>query len=191
VSNALVLGSVAGVNGAKATVKVGIGTTSPTNLLTLGRGFGPSIADGWTTYSSRRWKTNIQPLHDALGMVEQLRGVSYDMKDSDKHEIGVIAEEVGAVVPEVVSYEENGKDARGVDYSRLTALLIEAVKQQQQQIKTQQRQIAGLNGKVGVLEATLRTVQHTGKSSATIRSSAVKATGLPSERTKSVGQQGN
>jgi hypothetical protein len=191
VSNALVLGSVAGVNGAKATVKVGIGTTSPTNLLTLGRGFGPSIADGWTTYSSRRWKTNIQPLHDALGMVEQLRGVSYDMKDSDKHEIGVIAEEVGAVVPEVVSYEENGKDARGVDYSRLTALLIEAVKQQQQQIKTQQRQIARLNGKVGVLEATLRTVQHTGKSSATIRSSAVKATGLPSERTKSVGQQGN
>lgn len=43
----------------------------------------------------------------------------------------MIAEEVGAVVPEVVSFEANGKDVRGVDYSRLTALLIEAVKQQQ------------------------------------------------------------
>jgi hypothetical protein len=135
VSDAVVLGSVAGVNSATATTKVGIGTTNPTNLLTLGQGFGPSIADGWTTYSSRRWKTNIQPLRNALGMVEQLRGVSYDLKDSGRHEIGVIAEEVGAVVPEVVSYEENGKDARGVDYSRLTALLIEAVKQQQQEIR--------------------------------------------------------
>jgi Chaperone of endosialidase len=68
-------------------------------------------------------------------MVEHLRGVSYNLKDSGKHEIGVIAEEVEVVVPEVVSYEENGKDARGVDYSRLTALLIEAVKQQQREIR--------------------------------------------------------
>ena len=134
VSDAIVLGSVAGVNGATATVRVGIGTTKPTNLLTLGQGAGLSISDGWATYSSRRWKTNIQPLHNALRMVEQLQGVSYDLKDSGKHEIGVIAEEVGEVVPEVVSYEENGKDARGVDYSRLTALLIEAVKQQQREI---------------------------------------------------------
>jgi hypothetical protein len=37
----------------------------------------------------------------------------------------VVAEEVGAVVLKVVSWEENGKDARGVDYARLTALLIE------------------------------------------------------------------
>jgi hypothetical protein len=190
-SNALVLGSVAGVNGATATVRVGIGTTSPTNLLTLGQGAGPSISDGWTTYSSRRWKTNIQPLHDALGMVELLQGVSYELKDSGKREIGVIAEEVGEVVPEVVSYEENGKDALGVDYSRLTALLIEAVKQQQQQIKTQQQQIARLNGKVEVLEATLQTVQHTGKSPAIVRSSAIKTHGSPPERTKYVGQQGN
>jgi hypothetical protein len=45
------------------------------------------------------------------------------------------AEEVGQVVPEVVSYEENGGDAQGVDYSRLTALLIEAVKSQQAEIQ--------------------------------------------------------
>jgi hypothetical protein len=140
-SNAVVLGSVAGVNGASATARVGIGTTEPTNLLTLGRGFGPSIADGWATYSSRRWKTNIQTLHGALEKVERLRGVSYDLKQNGQHEVGVIAEEVGAVVPELVTYEANGKDARGVDYSRLTALLIEATKEQQALIRHQQKLI--------------------------------------------------
>jgi len=121
--------------------KVGIGTSSPSNILTLSPGGGPAIAAGWTTYSSRRWKTNIRTLPDALAKIEQLRGVSYDLKTSGKHEIGVIAEEVGQVVPEVVSYEKNGKDAQGVDYSRLTALLIEAVKQQQGLIRKQQAQI--------------------------------------------------
>jgi hypothetical protein len=159
VSNALVLGSVAGVNGATATTMVGIGTNSPTNLLTLGQGFGPSIGDGWATYSSRRWKTNIQPRHDALGVVERLQGVSYDLKGSGKHEIGVIAEEVGSVVPEVVSYEENGKDARGVDYSRLTALLIEATKQQQGEIRQQQAILRTQATAIRELKSELRTTR--------------------------------
>jgi hypothetical protein len=113
--------------------QVGIGTSTPANTLEVVVG-GTTLADAWTTRSSRRFKTNIRTLHEALDKVEQLRGVSYDLKESGQHEIGVIAEEVGKVVPEVVSYEENGKDARGVDYSRLTALLIEAVKQQQREI---------------------------------------------------------
>jgi hypothetical protein len=120
---------------------VGIGTATPSNLLTVVQGGGAAIADGWATYSSRRWKTNIHPLQNALGKIEQLRGVSYDLKGSGKHEIGVIAEEVGAVFPEVVTYEENGKDARGVDYSRLTALLIEATKQQQAELSKALRQL--------------------------------------------------
>lgn len=140
-SNSMVLGSINGVNGATFDTYVGIATTSPTNIFSIGQGHGQAIADGWATYSSRRWKTNIQTLNDALAKVEMLRGVSYDLKDSGKHEVGVIAEEVGAVVPEVVTFEANGKDARGVDYSRLTALLIEAVKQQQKEIAAQTAQI--------------------------------------------------
>jgi hypothetical protein len=156
---------------------IGLQTQSPTNIFTIVQGGGQAIADGWTTYSSRRWKTNIHPLTGALAKVERLQGVSYDLKTSGKHEIGVIAEEVGNVVPEVVTYEQNGKDARGVDYSRLTALLIEAVKQQQKEIATQarqisaeqrqirrqqrlvsaeQRQIAHLNRKIGALQVSLR-----------------------------------
>ena len=85
----------------------------------------------------------------------------------------MIAEEVGQVVPEVVSYEKNGRDAQGVDYSRLTALLIEAVKQQQQQIQKQQLQIARLTGKVGALEVALRSAGQGEKSLSKVRSSAV------------------
>jgi len=173
-SNAMVLGTTAAQNGV-ANILVGIDVSSPTNILTVLKGGGPAIADGWTTYSSRRWKTNIAPIQDALGMVEQLRGVSYNLKESGKHEIGLIAEEVGAVVPEVVSYEENGKDARGVDYSRLTALLIEAVKEQQKKITMQQHQIARLSTKVGVLAATLRTVEPVRSSPATLRSTSSKS----------------
>ncbi len=134
-SNALVLGALAGACGSGSNTNVGIDVGSPSNILTVLQGGGHAIADGWDVYSSRRWKTNIQPLQNALGIVEQLRGVSYDLEKSGKHEIGVIAEEVGKVVPEVVSYEDNGKDARGVDYSRLTALLIEATKEQQKEIQ--------------------------------------------------------
>ncbi len=150
-SNSLVLGGTG-----DHAVNVGIGTTKPSNILTIGRGLGHPVSDSWETYSSRRWKTNIHTLDGALGKVEQLRGVSYDLKDSGKHEIGVIAEEVGQVVPEVVSFEENGKDARGVDYSRLTALLIEATKEQQILIHQQEREIARLRSQVKSIQAALK-----------------------------------
>jgi trimeric autotransporter adhesin len=153
-SNSLVLGGIG-----EWAVKVGIGATAPSNVLTIGRGLGHPVSDSWETYSSRRWKTNIQTLPNALSKVEKLRGVSYDLKDSGKHEIGVIAEEVGQVVPEVVSYEKNGKDATGVDYSRLTALLIEAVKQQQKQIVTQQTQIVGQQKQIALQQSQIRKQQ--------------------------------
>jgi hypothetical protein len=148
---------------------VGIGTTtSPSNLLTLKQGGGAAVGDGWSVYSSRRWKTNIQTLHGALAKVEHLRGVSYDLKNSGKHEVGVIAEEVGAVVPEVVTFEDNGKDARGVDYSRLTALLIEATKEQQtelskalREIKQQQSQLRAQSTAMKSLKAEVRETRET------------------------------
>ncbi|MGO9274849.1 MAG: tail fiber domain-containing protein [Terriglobia bacterium] len=145
-SNALVLGQTG--------TKVGISTATPSNILTIGQGAGHAIADAWDTYSSGRWKSDIQPLRGALGKVELLRGVSYTYTANGKHDIGMIAEEVGKVVPEVVSYEESGKDARGIDYARLTALLVEAVKQQQSEIQQEKSQIRRLEAKVRRLEAS-------------------------------------
>ena len=191
---------------------VGVGTSAPTHIFQVGQGLGAAFADSWSTYSSRRWKTNIQTLPDALAKVEQLRGVSYDLKGSGKHEIGVIAEEVGQVVPEVVSFEKNGKDAQGVDYSRLTALLIEAVKQQQRQIqdqqqqmreqreqiqsalsqiKAQQRQIVRLSGKVETLEAAPRKTHLSAASTSRPAAPTHSATRTPSNSSLEVGRHGN
>jgi hypothetical protein len=64
-----------------------------------------------------------------------LAGCQLRLKDNGTHEIGVIAEKVGAVLPrEVVSRKKNGTDAQGVDYGHPTELFIEAVKAQQKQI---------------------------------------------------------
>jgi hypothetical protein len=156
-SNALVLGALAGTTCASSNTNVGIDVGSPSNILTVLQGGGPAISDGWDTYSSRRWKTNIQTLQGALAKVERLRGVSYNLKDSGKHEVGVIAEEVGEVVPEVVSYEENGKDARGVDYGRLTALLIEATKEQQQEIRQERAELAKALRQIKQQQSVFRT----------------------------------
>ncbi len=115
---------------------VGIGQSAPGNILTIQQTSATDpIADGWTLYSSRRWKENIVPLTNALAKVEQLQGVEYDWKSNGQHDIGLIAEEVGRVVPEVVTYESNGVDAKSVDYARLVALLIEGMKEQQRQIE--------------------------------------------------------
>jgi len=89
---------------------------------------------GGNSGSSRRWKENIAAIEDALVKIQQLRGVTFDWKSNGVHDIGLIAEEVGVVIPEIVDYEENGVDAISVNYARLVALLIEGMKEQQKQI---------------------------------------------------------
>jgi len=120
---------------------VGIGTNNPTNILTIRQGAGDAIADGWITYSSARWKTNIHPLIGSLDKIEHLRGVSFNWTSSGKQDIGLIAEETATVVPEVVAFDSAGGNAKGIEYSRLTALLIEAVKEQQMEITELQRKL--------------------------------------------------
>jgi len=124
---------------------VGIGDTLPAYRLELpniASTEGQGRANAWSTYSSRRWKTNIRPIENALEKVKALRGVSFDWKADGTHDVGMIAEEVGEVIPEVVGYEENGEDAAALDYGRLVALLIEAIKEQQQKIGVLEEAVA-------------------------------------------------
>lgn len=146
-----------GTTGAILTVtdkaNVGIGEINPSNILTIQQNSTTDpIADAWTTYSSRRWKTEIATLDHALEKIEELRGVSFAWREDGKRDIGLIAEEVGAVFPEIVTYEANGVDARGVDYARLVAVLIQGVKEQQQQITSQQQRIDALEARLTALE---------------------------------------
>jgi len=116
--------------------KVGIDTASPGNILTVRMGSATNpVADAWSVYSSKRWKTNIQPISDPIEKVQKLEGVYFDWTTDGKRDLGMIAEEVGKVIPEVVAYEENGIDAQSLDYARLVALLVEAIKEQQREIE--------------------------------------------------------
>ncbi|KAA3630872.1 MAG: hypothetical protein DWP97_14445 [Calditrichaeota bacterium] len=129
-----------------------IGTSTGTNIISVVQSSATDpIADAWTTYSSRRWKENIKTLTGALGKVQQLRGVEYNWKADGKHDIGLIAEEVGEIIPEVVVFEENGTDAKSVDYPRLVALLIEASKEQQTKLNSLQTEIDELKALVNKL----------------------------------------
>jgi hypothetical protein len=83
---------------------------------------------GLTESSSIALKENVNPLTDALNSVLQLSGVVYDRKDgSRKNEIGLIAEEVNKIIPNLVTKSADG-NPDGVQYSKLTAYLVEAIK---------------------------------------------------------------
>ena len=107
--------------------------------------------------SSRRWKSDIVPLDDALGLVQQLRGVRYRWTESGTPDLGFIAEEVGAVIPEVVKYAPNGVDAETVNYARLVALLVEAIKEQQAQMAADRIQLQEIQARLEALEARRST----------------------------------
>jgi hypothetical protein len=100
-------------------------------------------ARAWVTYSSARYKTNVKSLENPIETVKSLRGVSYDWKGTGQNDVGFIAEEVGAIVPEVVSFGADGR-AEGIDYGRLTSVLVEAMKAQQTEIEKLQTVVQNL-----------------------------------------------
>lgn len=80
-----------------------------------------------TAYSDVRLKINVHPLTGALEAVKSINGVSYEWKESGKKGIGVIAQELQSVLPELVLEGSDG--VLSVAYGNLTAVLIEAIKE--------------------------------------------------------------
>lgn len=123
---------------------------------------GPGTAYG--SASSRRWKKNIVNIDNPLGKLAQIRGVYYDWdtEHGGGHDVGMIAEEVGAVLPEIVNYEENGIDAIGMDYSRMTPLLVEAVNtlrvEKDAEIDELRAENAALNARLDAMQLLLSQI---------------------------------
>jgi hypothetical protein len=95
------------------------------------------IAFSTTTSSDVRLKQNIEPISDALSIVDRLKGVHFEWKKDGKKSLGFIAQEVEEVLPELVTESEDLNDGevyKGVNYSVMVAVLVEAVKEQQKQI---------------------------------------------------------
>jgi hypothetical protein len=105
--------------------------------------------------SSIRWKTDIRPINEAIDKVMRLRGVyfNWDAQHGGGHDVGMIAEEVGQVLPEIVVYEPNSVYATGMDYSMLTPLLVEAVKELKAEVDKKDQKISQLAERVSQLES--------------------------------------
>jgi hypothetical protein len=105
--------------------------------------------------SDARLKDNVSTIENALDKVMGLRGVTFtwnnlkeDDEDYGKTQMGFIAQEVEPVVPEVVTYAEDN-DQYGLNYGQMTALLTEAMKQQQKTINMLKEEIENLKSKLG------------------------------------------
>jgi hypothetical protein len=93
--------------------------------------------------SSRRYKTNIARLGFGLDLVRRLRPITFDWKEDGKPDLGLIAEDVAAIEPLLVTYDSKGR-VEGVKYDRVGVLLVNAVQEQQAQIAQQQHTIETL-----------------------------------------------
>jgi len=90
-------------------------------------------AANFNTTSDATLKTNVETLTGSLDAVKAMRGVSYDWIENGNSEVGVIAQEVEEVIPDVVSTNDQG--IKSVKYGNLVGVLIEAIKEQQAQIE--------------------------------------------------------
>jgi hypothetical protein len=102
--------------------------------------------------SDERLKENVKPLDNALDKIEKINGVEFDWIDgkdehgnsvhsNEGHDVGVIAQEIEEVLPEVVTTRDNGYKA--VKYEKIVPLLIEAIKEQQEQINKLEEKLNG------------------------------------------------
>ena len=128
--------------------------SSNVQIKSLGIGISPSGTTGEirainniTAYygSDQSLKTNVKPIENAIEKLEKIRGVEFDWTDDyinnaggedgyfiRKHDVGVIAQEIESVLPEVVATREDG--IKAVKYDRIISLLIQVCKEQQKQI---------------------------------------------------------
>lgn len=121
-----------------STGRVGIGTTSPSEKLQVNGNICYTGSIG--ACSDLRYKKDITVLHGSLEKVTKMRGINYrwrqdefqDRGFDDSLHLGFIAQEVEQLYPEMVLTDKNGY--KSVDYSRLTPVLVEAIKEQQMQI---------------------------------------------------------
>ena len=112
---------------------LGIGTTNATSKLTVAGNLlvtGIITATDFNSASDIRLKENIQKIDNPIDKIVKIDGVRFDWKSDNKPSMGVIAQNIEEVLPELV----NGEDSKSVNYNGIIGLLIECVKTQQEQI---------------------------------------------------------
>jgi hypothetical protein len=121
--------------------------------------------DGVLNTSDARYKTDIENIENSLDKIMRINGVRYDwntvgypeMNFDNKTHIGVLAQEVEEVLPELVYTDENGY--KSVSYEKLTPVLIEAVKEQQSEIDSQNSEIMAQREKLNAQQDEMTTLK--------------------------------
>jgi len=114
-----------------------------TNTLTV-----PSLVES----SAERFKTNISPLTGSLDKIQEMQGVTFYRDNNPNHqEIGFIADHVAKIYPELISYDDDNQ-IYGLQYPRITAILVEGIKELTQQIQNQNIFIQDLKSRIEGLE---------------------------------------
>ena len=111
-----------------------------------------------STISDERLKDNVTTIENPLDKIKALRGVEYDWNNGNrkgKHDLGLIAQEVESVIPDIVHehtlpYVEGEEDTlyKTVDYEKMVAVLIEGMKEQQTQIDSLKSELTEIKGKL-------------------------------------------
>ena len=119
------------------------GTVTSANVSSTNLQFNPATgtlsATIFTSLSDKTQKTNIKPIEKSIELVKQLEGVRYDWINNQKPSIGVIAQDIEKVLPEVV--ETNNDGLKSVSYGNIVGVLIEAIKEQQVRIEELERKL--------------------------------------------------
>lgn len=131
----------------------GVSVTHRVTLPNTDGAAGRVKANAYVTYSSKRYKNDIKSIQNPMEIINKIDGVTYKWNDSGRTDIGFIAEDVGKTLPCVVDYEPNGVDAMAMDYTRINAVLVEAVKEQNKILEAQKKKIDGLVELFGNLAA--------------------------------------
>jgi hypothetical protein len=131
--------------------------TGGTQALVLDASSNLTATGNVTAFSDQRLKTDIEIITDPIGKILQLDGVTFTRIDSGQRGLGVIAQQVQKVLPELIVVDENGY--LSVAYGNLTGLLIEGVKAHEQdisqlksQVVAQQLMIEQLMSRLSALE---------------------------------------
>jgi hypothetical protein len=142
-------------NAAQMTIAAGGGLTIPGTLAVYGTQVGGDNSLCWNSgtfqiaqcSSSLRYKDHIVSFTKGLDLLNRLRPITFAWKSSGVRDLGFGAEDVAGVEPLLVTRNDKG-EVEGVKYDRITAVLVNAVKEQQEQIKRQRNEIASLKALV-------------------------------------------
>jgi hypothetical protein len=145
------------------TQNVGIGNTSPGYKLTV-NGTAWCSSGAWTG-SDIRWKKNISDFNNILSKVLTLNTITYDLRCDEfpnmgfepGRQVGLIAQDVEKVFPHLVKTDNKGFKA--VAYDKLSAVLVEAIKEQQEQIESTKLENQQLKSELQLIKEKLEQIE--------------------------------